>query len=54
MSEKQVYEAFFVQKEAIVAGHKFWPATLTTAQQQIDILVACSLYHLYVNLRPDF
>jgi hypothetical protein len=39
---------------AIVAGKKFLPATLTATQQEIDIRVATSFHHLYVNLRPDF
>jgi len=47
-------EAFFVQKEAFVAGKKFLPATLITTQQQFDIVVPASLFDLYVNLRPDF
>jgi len=47
-------EENFVQYEAIVAGKKFLPVTLTATQQEIDILVATSLHHLSVNLRPDF
>ena len=49
-----VHEEKFVQFEAFVAEKKFLPAILTATQQEIDILVATSLQHLSVNLRPDF
>lgn len=47
-------EENFVQYEVFVAGKKFLPATLTTTQQETDMLVATSLHYLSVNLRPDF
>ena len=47
-------EENFVQYEAFVAGKNFLPATLTTTQQETDMLVATSLQYLSVNLRPDF
>ena len=49
-----ISEVLFVQKEAFVAEKKSCPVILTGAQQEIDMHVATSLCHLYVNLRPDF
>ncbi len=48
------YSLHFVQKIAIAAAKKFSSATLTIAQQEKQKLVAASLFHLSVNLRPDF
>ena len=47
-------EKDFAQYEVIVAEKKFLLKTLTATQQEIVMHVVTRLYHLYVNLRPDF
>jgi hypothetical protein len=52
--KKLFCEEKFVQYEAFVAGKKLRKVILTATQQETHIVVATSLQHLSVNLRPDF